>query len=99
MAKHKRKRTKKVSKGLRPSISPNTLKLVRRENVGNTSTNKLTAWMRGKRGYITIANPNSEETNRRFIKVTFEKYFGGSYKDIKSRVKRSEDKNKVEFAL
>lgn len=96
MAKHKKKRTKKVSKGLRPSISNTTLKLAKS---GYDIMNKLNAWRRGKKGFIIIANPNTEETNKRFIRVSYERFFGGTYKDIKARVKRTNDNNKVEIAL
>lgn len=101
MAKHKKKRTKKTSQGLRASISRADVKFVRNSrDPGDVMANKLDAWMKGKRGYVTIANPNPEETNRRFIRVTFEKFFGGSYKDIKTRNnKRADDTNKVEIAL
>ena len=92
MAKHKKKRAHKTSKGLRSSISPLYTKLVRQARDPLTIfQNKYTAWMNGKNPYFTIANPNPEETNKRFIRVTAIKYFGGLYKDIKHRVKRADD--------
>lgn len=98
MAKHKRKRTKKVSKGLRPSISAATIRDTRAAvHPIDKMMNKLNAWMRGKKGFITIENPNTAETDKRYIKVTFERYFGGAYKDIKSRNKPAEDKNRIEL--
>lgn len=98
MAKHKRKRTKYVSKGERTNVSKQHLKWARE---GNTESivNKIAAWRKGKRGYITIANPNKNETNRRFIKVTFNQFFGGAYKDIRTRIKQNVDNDRIELAL
>ena len=93
-----RTRTKKTSKGQRPSISRSTVRAVKETKTEvDKLLNKVEAWKRGKKGFVTIANPNPSETDKKFIKVSFERYFGGSYKDIKSRVKRSDDNNKVEF--
>ena len=66
----KRTRSKVVSKGLRSSVSRQTLKAVSR-NVPEIEKvlNKLKHWGRGKRTVVTIANPNKNETNKRFIKV------------------------------
>jgi len=66
----KRTRSKVVSKGLRDSVSKQTLKAVSR-NVPEIEKvlNKLKHWGRGKRTVVTIANPNKNETNKRFIKV------------------------------
>jgi len=34
-----------------------------------TYLNKLKAWSKGKKTMVTIANPNPNETNKRFIRV------------------------------
>jgi len=66
----KRTRSKVVSKGLRSSVSRQTLKAVSR-NVPEIEKvlNKLKHWGRGKRTMVTIANPNKNEKNKPFIKV------------------------------
>ena len=66
----KRTRSKVVSKGSQDSVSRQLLKAVSR-NVPYVEKvlNKLKHWSRGKRTVVTIANPNKNETNKRFIKV------------------------------
>lgn len=66
----KKTRSKVVSKGIHNSISKKLLKAVSR-NVPEVEKvlNKLKHWSRGKRTVVTIANPNKNETNKRFIKV------------------------------
>lgn len=77
----KRKRTKYVSKGERPNVS--------NSNKVNEPDfhNKIKAWRLGKSGYVTVDNPNKHETNKKRIKISFEQYFGGSYKELKLRFK------------
>jgi hypothetical protein len=98
MGKKVRCRSKKTSKGQRQSISRTTVRLVRdgRSEL-DKYLNKLEAWKKGKKGYVTVANPNPHETDRPFIKVSFEQHFGGLYKDVKYRVRPSEDKDRVEI--
>jgi hypothetical protein len=98
MAKHKKKRAHKVSKGLRNAISPSTVRAVRADRSPvDVYTNKLNAWKKGKRGYVTIPNPDASQTNRRFIRVPFTQAFGGLYKDIKSRVRRADENQRIEL--
>jgi hypothetical protein len=77
MGKKVRTRSKITSKGQRPSVSNKTLRIVK-EGVseGDKLYNKLIAWRSGKNGWITIPNPNPNETDRRFIRVSFNSYFG-----------------------
>jgi hypothetical protein len=98
MAKKKKKRTHKVSKGLRQSISRTTVRLVRDSRTeGDKYLNKLNAWKKGKKGFVTIRNPNPSETDRPYIKVSFDQHFGGAYKDVKHRVRPSEDRDRIEL--
>lgn len=100
MAKHKKKRPHKVSKGLRNSISPTLVRMVRESRSEiDKIMHKHKAWRDGKKGNVTIANPNADEKDKPFIKVSFNRYFGNGsdYKTVKYGVKRSDDKNKVEF--
>ena len=66
----KKTRSKVTSKGMRSSVSRQTLKAVSR-NVPEIDKvlNKLKHWARGKRTMVTIANPNKNEKNKPFIKV------------------------------
>lgn len=92
MAKHKKKRTKKISKGLRPSISNSTLRLVSDARDGaEIAFNKLEAWRAGKNPWFTISNPNSNETNKPFIRIKADRYFGGAYKEIRHRFDRKRE--------
>jgi len=38
--------------------------------------NKRTAWAKGKRAMLTIANPNTNETNKPFIRVSASDIWG-----------------------
>lgn len=91
------KRKTYTSKGQRPNVSRAHLKAARPE--GDRILNKIAAWRAGKRGTVTVSNPDKGETNRRFIKVSFETYFGGSFKDVMSRIKHKSDTDKVEIKL
>jgi hypothetical protein len=80
----KRTRAKKTSRGERVSISRSTVRLVRdARDEGDKMFNKLRAWKAGKKGYVTVPNPNHHETDKPFIKVSFNAYFGGG-RDFKS---------------
>lgn len=46
---------------------------------------KQQAWMKGSNPWLTLENPNKNETNRRFIKVKMNDLKGGSYQDLKRR--------------
>lgn len=97
MAKKKKCRPKYVSKGDRRSISKSTVRLVRQDRDDAEKMNyKLLAWRSGKKGTVTIANPNPNETDKPFIKVSFDAFFGKGldFKSIKfgdnSKAKRNE---------
>lgn len=44
-------------------------------NAGQTMINKLDAFRRGRKTMVTIANPNKNETNKRFIRVNGADWF------------------------
>jgi len=74
MAKKKQRATQ-VSKGI-THTNPNRLgrrisKELRREYMQNgmRQHNQLLAYMKGKKVMLTIPNPNTNETNKRFIRV------------------------------
>lgn len=65
----KKLRKAKSSKGLRSSISRETIKLVNAgRSVIDTHMNKVIAWRAGKNPWVTVANKETE-TNRPFYKV------------------------------
>lgn len=86
MAKRKKQRDKYVSKGNGRTVSAATRRLMREGYVGSLDeyNNKLDAWKRGKRVVLTIENPNKEETNRRYIKVTGNQFWGSPFAKKKS---------------
>ncbi|CAB5220936.1 hypothetical protein UFOVP247_59 [uncultured Caudovirales phage] len=66
----KAKRAKYTSKGERHSVSRDLVKAVRREKPEVVKImDQLKMWAKGKRTMVTIANPNPNETNKRFIRV------------------------------
>ena len=66
----KTKRAAYTSKGTVPSVTRSVRNAMRRD-VTETQTmiNRLKNWERGKRTVVTVPNPNTNETNKRFIKV------------------------------
>jgi hypothetical protein len=98
MGKKVRCRTKRTSKGQRRSISRSSVRLVRDARTeGDKFMSKLQAWRDGHDGFVTIKNPNTSETDKPFIRVSFRNHFGGLFKDVKHRVRPSEDKDRVEI--
>jgi hypothetical protein len=51
-------------------------------NPSDKMINKQRAWLNGSNPWITIENPNKEETNKRFIRVRMNDLNHGSAKDI-----------------
>lgn len=60
-----------VSQGIHSNVRKDILKDIRREYMasGDRNMNQLRAWKQGKNVVFTIANPNPNQTNRRFIRV------------------------------
>lgn len=66
----KRSRATYSSKSERRSISKSTVKAVRREACPITKElNKIRAWKKGQNPWITVANSNTKETAKKFIRV------------------------------
>ena len=53
----------------------------------NKMMRALRAWEKDKRAYMTVENPNKNETNRPFIKVSMDEAYGKrkDYKFVKHR--------------
>jgi len=68
----KKSRATETSKGERRSVSKSVTKAVRRDYMNNDIErirNQLDAFNNGKNVMLTIPNPNTNETNKRFIRV------------------------------
>ena len=85
----KKQRASQTSKGERRSLDRRLQKAMRREykaNEGRVLANKLKAFFEGRNVMVTIPNPNTNETNKRFIRVKFQDaYFKGmDYKTVQA---------------
>ena len=70
-------KTSKTSKGERKSISPAICRAVRAERTYLQKIMfKQKAWQKGQNPWVTISNPNTNETNKRFIKVRANQEWG-----------------------
>ena len=83
MAKGKKSSGKTYSsKGERSNVSKATLRLMR---AGRSEADKLLdkqrAWLKGSNPWVTIDNPNKEQTNKRRIRVRMNDLMRGSAKD------------------
>lgn len=75
-----------TSKGERRNVSKKTLNGMKADRTGaEKMLNKQKAWLRGSNPWLTIENPNKEQTNKKFIRVRMNDINGGSAKD---RVKK-----------
>lgn len=71
-----------VSAGLHRNVSKSTLRLMRASKTeGEKLLDKQKAWLKGHNPWITIDNPNKEETNKRRIRVRMNDLMRGSAKD------------------
>ena len=61
-----------TSKGERPNVNKKLRNAARKDYLDNHSAraiNQINAWKAGKNVMVTIANPNPNETNKRFVRV------------------------------
>ena len=82
-----------TSKGERRNVARSTVKAMRRDYKANYSkviANKMEAFFKGFNVTDTIENPNTNETNKRFIKVRFQDahFKGRDYKAVSSGPKQ-----------
>lgn len=75
-----------VSKGQHRNVSKSTLRLMR---ASKSETEKLldkqNAWLKGSNPWLTIENPNKEQTNKKYIRVRMNDLRGGTAKDLEKR--------------
>lgn len=66
----KKSRTSQTSKGERINVRKDILKELRREyKFVDKTINQINAFKKGKNVMVTIPNPNTNETNKRFLRV------------------------------
>lgn len=71
-----------TSKGERANVASSTLNSIKRDlDGGQKMTNIQNAFIQGRNPWITIANPNKNETNKKFIKVRVKDLYGYDHKD------------------
>lgn len=73
-----------TSKGERKNVSSSTLNGIRAERSGaDDMLNKQRAWVKGGNPWITMRNPNKEETDKLFIRVRYNDLMHGNAKDLR----------------
>ena len=79
----KKSRTSQTSKGIVGNAYKHATKALRKEyrNSVERISNQLAAFYRGRRVMITIPNPNTNETNKRFIRVPARDVWSGGGKE------------------
>ena len=82
----KKSRTSQTSKGLVGNAYKHASKALRKEYMQSIDrvNNQLKAFYRGKRVMITIPNPNTNETNKRYIRVHARDGWSGGGKQKKN---------------
>ena len=69
----KKSRATQTSKGERNNVNKDVSKSLRRDYMQNDLArlnNQIAAFKRGKNVMVTIPNPNTNETNKRFLRVS-----------------------------
>ncbi len=81
----KKSRTSQTSAGVVGSAFKHASKVLRKEYMQSTqrATNQLAAFYKGRKVMLTIPNPNTNETNKRFIKVNARDVWSGGGKEKK----------------
>lgn len=75
-------KTNNTSNGERPNVNRKLLNSIRRERTGaDDMLNKQKAWLSGSNPWLTIENPNKEQTNKKFIRVRMNDMNGGPAKE------------------
>lgn len=76
-----------TSKGERRSVCKDTLRLMRSSKTeAEKLMNKQKAWLKGSNPWVTIDNPNKEETNKKRIRVRMNDLMRGSAKEREKKL-------------
>jgi len=81
MGKPKGSREKYTSKGIHGS-SMKTRDTSAPDYAGKRLLNQIKAWKKGKNVVLTVANPNKNETNKPFIKISGKQAWGSHKKKL-----------------
>lgn len=66
-----------VSKGIHSNVKASTLSVMKQDQDPSVKIlNVQRAWLKGQNPWVTINNPNKEQTNRKFIKVRANELLG-----------------------
>ena len=66
-----------VSKGIHSNVKSSTLSAIREERYeAEKHINVQKAWLKGQNPWVTIPNPNKEQTNKKFIRVKANEVWG-----------------------
>lgn len=72
-----------TSKGERPNVKASVLKAVKRDRSGKDRILfVMEAYRQGKNPWVTVANPNTKETNKPFIKVRANELWGDPKENV-----------------
>ena len=72
----KKSRANYTSKGERKNVNKWTIKSAKKERSSiELMTMKLNAFNNGKKIYLTVPNPNTKETNKKFIRIDAAHYW------------------------
>ena len=75
-----------TSKGERKNVANSIRNSIRADlDSGQDMLNRQKAWMNGSNPWVTMANPNKEETNKKFIRVRYNDLMHGSFKELDKR--------------
>lgn len=75
-----------ISQGIHSNVSSATRRAVKAgRSEADKLLNKQKAWLKGGNPWVTIDNPNKEQTNKRKIRVRYNDLRGGSAKDLEKR--------------
>ena len=75
-----------TSKGERKNVSSGLCAAIRAERSGaDDMLNKQRAWIAGSNPWVTMENPNKEQTDRKFIRVRYSDLMHGSYKELEKK--------------
>jgi hypothetical protein len=67
-----------ISQGIHSNVQRSVLKAMRQDYMasGERMANQRAAWAKGKNVVLTIENPNKNETNKRYIRVSARDLWG-----------------------
>lgn len=75
-----------TSKSERKNVSSSILNAIRADRSdAEDMLNMQKAWIDGSNPWVTMVNPNKEQTNKKLIRVRYSDLMHGSYKDLEKR--------------